>query len=89
MTANDPASVELLKSVVLECGRADLVNAGRLMVSDDMALLLERAPGVYFLAGARRSGAPHHHPEFEIDEGAIGLICELLTRCALKFLGSD
>ena len=89
VTANDPASVELLKSVILGCGRANLVNAGRLMVSDDMALLLEQAPGVYFLAGARRSGAPHHHPEFEIDEGAIGLICEILTRCALKFLGSD
>jgi metal-dependent amidase/aminoacylase/carboxypeptidase family protein len=52
-----------------------------------VARLLEGAPGAYFLAGARvGAGAPHHHPDFDIDERVIGLICELLVRSALKYL---
>ncbi|HEX6348631.1 MAG TPA: hypothetical protein VF160_04495 [Candidatus Dormibacteraeota bacterium] len=63
---------------------AELLDPGRLTVSDDVASLLEEAPGVYFLARARAHGAPH--PESDIDERVIGLITGLLTRYALRYL---
>lgn len=83
---NDGEAVQRLSSVTAESGRATLVDPGRLTVSDDVARLLRRAPGVYFLAGARANGAPHHHPEFDIDERVIGLISELLARYAFRYL---
>ena len=87
VTSNDPTELGLLTRVVAESGRASLVDPGRMMVSDDVARLLERVPGVYFLAGARPAApAPHHHPRFDIDERVIGLICELLVRSALQQL---
>jgi amidohydrolase len=86
VTVNQPEAVEVLREALADCGRAELVDPGPMMVSDDVARLLERAPGAYFLVGARGSGAPHHHPEFEIDERVLGLICELLVRSALTYL---
>ncbi|HEY8869971.1 MAG TPA: hypothetical protein VIM30_11365 [Candidatus Limnocylindrales bacterium] len=32
---------------------------------------------------------PHHHPAFEIDERAIGLMSEILARAAIKVLHHD
>jgi len=86
VTVNQPEAVEVLREALADCGRAELVDPGPMMGSDDVARLLERAPGAYFLVGARGSGAPHHHPEFEIDERVLGLICELLVRSALTYL---
>lgn len=86
VTDNDGEALQRLSSIVADGGRAQLVDPGRLTVSDDVARLLRRAPGVYFLAGARAHGAPHHHPEFDIDERVIGLISDLLARYALRYL---
>ena len=59
--------------------------------SDDMAYFLTAAPGCYFVVGAHnkeKGGAyPHHHPRFTIDEGALPVGVEVLTRAALEFLG--
>lgn len=86
VTRNDGAALDLLAAVASDSGRAELTDPGRLTVSDDVARLLEKAPGVYFLAGARTNGAPHHHPEFDMDERVVGLICELLVRYSLRYL---
>jgi amidohydrolase len=58
--------------------------------SDDMACFLEAAPGCYFVVGAQNEekGAkyPHHHPHFNIDEDALPIGVEVLTRAAMDFL---
>src|SRR6266480_1554877 len=58
--------------------------------SDDMACFLEAVPGCYFIVGAKNEekGAnyPHHHPRFNIDEDALPIGVEVLTRAAVDFL---
>ncbi len=58
--------------------------------SDDMACFLEAVPGCYFIIGAKNAekGAnyPHHHPRFNIDEDALPISVEVLTRAAMEYL---
>lgn len=53
----------------------DNVSEGRLvMASDDMSLFLRARPGCYFRAGIQPADgrpAPHHAPEFEMDEDGL------------------
>jgi amidohydrolase len=55
-----------------------------------MACFLNIVPGCYFLVGANNpsKGAsyPHHHPHFNVDEDAMPIGVEVLTRTALDFL---
>ncbi len=64
----------------------DVMTAG----SDDMACFLEAVPGCYFIVGAKNEakGAnfPHHHPRFNIDEDALPVGVEVLTRAAMDYL---
>jgi amidohydrolase len=58
--------------------------------SDDMACFLEAVPGCYFIVGAKNEakGAnyPHHHARFNIDEDALPIGVEVLTRAAMDYL---
>ena len=64
----------------------DVMTAG----SDDMACFLDAVPGCYFIVGAKNEakGAnyPHHHPRFNIDEDALPIGVEILTRAAMDYL---
>jgi len=59
-------------------------------VSDDMALFLDAAPGCYILVGAgnpaRGLSAPHHSSRFNIDEDALPIGVEVMTRAVLEYL---
>lgn len=88
---NDAARTERVRSIAREVLGADrVVEPNPTMGGDDMALWLQRAPGCYFFLGARDEGRgidkPHHHPEFDINEAALPLAVELLSRGALDFL---
>jgi amidohydrolase len=58
--------------------------------SDDIAYFLNAVPGCYFIVGVQNAekGAnyPHHHPRFNVDEDAMPIGVEVLTRAALEFL---
>lgn len=58
--------------------------------SDDMACFLQAVPGCYFIVGAKNEekGAnySHHHPRFNIDEDAMPIGVEVLSRAAMDFL---
>ncbi len=62
----------------------------RTMGSEDMSRFLERAPGCYAFVGcgnaAKATDHPHHSPHFDIDEAALPIAAELLSRTALAFL---
>lgn len=90
---NDPEITELVRRAAEAAVGAEHIPSGdqRQSVSDDMALFLAAAPGCYFLVGAgnetRGITAPHHSNRFDIDEDALLVGVETLTRAALDYLG--
>jgi amidohydrolase len=92
---NDPAMTEVVRKAAIEAvGEKDVDDSEDVMTtgSDDMAYFLNTVPGCYFIVGAHNEekGAkyPHHHPRFNIDEDALAVGVEVLTRAALEYLKS-
>ena len=59
-----------------------------LMVSEDMAEILNRVPGCYVLLGAEPEGGargPHHNPRFDINEDALPLAAAIMANIATTF----
>jgi amidohydrolase len=88
---NDPDSAETVRRAAVEAvGEANVEFARPLTVGDDMACFLERVPGCYFLVGAGDPAIavrpPHHHAEFDIDEGALPVGLSTATRALLAWL---
>ena len=90
---NDPAMTELVQQAAVATVGTGAVDSGEEVMtagSDDMAYFLQAAPGCYFIVGAQNSekGAqyPHHHPRFNIDEDALPVAVEVLSRTALDYL---
>jgi amidohydrolase len=90
---NDAGMTELVRNAAVAAVGEQRVDTGEEVVtsgSDDMAEFLEAAPGCYFIVGASNpeKGAkfPHHHPRFNIDEDAMPIAVEVLSRAALDFL---
>ena len=54
------------------------------LVGEDMALYLERVPGVFFFLGGGE-GYPHHHSRFDLDEEVLWRGSALFARFALDF----
>lgn len=84
--------------LVAECA-AEVVGAEnvirdesvRTMGGEDMAYFLERVPGCYFFLGTRNEARglihPHHSPRFDIDESALGMGVQIMTRVVRRYLG--
>lgn len=90
---NDAGMTELVRNAAITTvGEKDVDTSEEVMTagSDDMACFLEAVPGCYFIVGANNpeKGAkyPHHHPRFNIDEDALPVAVEVLSRAALDFL---
>ena len=62
----------------------------RTMVSEDMALMMEKVPGCYFLVGAanpaRGLNYGHHHPRFDFDEAALVNAAALMASATVELL---
>lgn len=67
-------------------------NQYQSMVSEDMALMLARVPGCYFIVGAANDelglNYPHHHPKFDIDENALPIAAGIMAAGAARLLGA-
>ena len=86
-TVNDPAVTEVLRQVVRDTvGEHVLVDATPTMGGEDFSAYLTRAPGAFVLIGAGNTQkgvtAPHHHPNFMIDEDALHLGVQVLVGAA-------
>jgi amidohydrolase len=85
---NDAAAVTSVRrhaaSVV---GDANVIEPDPMAAAEDFAYFLKRVPGAFIFVGAgnveRGITAPHHSPRFDIDESALPIGAELLTRIAL------
>ena len=83
---NDPVIAALVRDAA---GADRLVDFEPLMAGEDFSAYLRAAPGCFFFVGAGHDGAfPHHHPRFTIDERALPVAIETLTRAALRFLNA-
>jgi amidohydrolase len=78
------------RAAVATVGEENVDPGMRMTVGDDVALFLDRAPGCYFLVGAgdvgRHAVAPHHHPEFDIDERCLAVGVGTMSRAVLAEL---
>jgi amidohydrolase len=90
---NDAKVTEIVhNAAVASVGEKEVDDSEEVMTtgSDDMACFLQAVPGCYFIVGAKNEekGAnyPHHHPRFNIDEDALPIGVEVLSRAAMDFL---
>ena len=88
---NDPAITDLMSGVAEEIVGKEHVKYGvRTMGGEDMSRFLERVPGCFAFVGSGRAdgtSASHHSPHFDIEESALTIGAELLSRTAVRYLG--
>jgi amidohydrolase len=90
-TDNDPAMTAIVRECAAEVvGAEHVVDGDLLMVSEDMSEFLTRVPGCYFLVGSmneeRGLNWGHHSSRFDIDEDALAIGIETMTRTVLTYL---
>ncbi len=89
---NEPSMTDLMKGVAEEVvGREHVQGGIRTMGGEDMSYFLQRVPGCFaFVGSARADGtsSSHHSPTFDIEEAALMIGAELLTRTAVRYLGA-
>ncbi len=88
---NDERMTAVMRAAAEDVVGPENVRSGvRTMGGEDFAFYLEAVPGCFaFVGSAPRDGrpaGPHHSPTFDIDEEALVIGVELLTRTALRYL---
>ena len=85
---NDPEAVSRVRRyAAVVVGAANVVEPAPMAAAEDFAYFLRRVPGAFAFIGAGNAArgitAPHHAPNFDIDESALPIGTELLIRIAL------
>lgn len=88
---NDGQVADVVREAAAAAVGADMVlDPGQATVGDDVSYFLRESPGCYYLVGianpAEGAGAPHHSPEFDIDESALAVSAETMARAAVRLL---
>jgi amidohydrolase len=90
---NNEQMCELVADCAVEVvGRENCIRdeTVRTMGGEDMSYFLERVPGCYFFLGTRNESRgfihPHHSPRFDIDESALAIGVEIMTRVVRRYL---
>ncbi len=88
-TVNDATAVATVRRVAREIVVGENIREpAPLMAAEDFAYFLRKRPGAFILIGAGNAArgitAPHHSPEFDIDESVLPHGAELLARLALE-----
>ncbi len=95
---NDPRAYETMYQAALQTvGNADRIIRRSVPLGfggDDFAAFAERVPGCFIHVGTARDETPDtalplHSDRIVIDDGAIDIGCEILTRCALAHLREE
>jgi amidohydrolase len=89
---NDPQAAQaVLRATQKTLPDAQVEADCRTMISEDMAFLMERVPGCYFLVGSSNPekglNYGHHHPRFDFDEAALPRASALMAATLLEYLG--
>jgi amidohydrolase len=85
-------------AMVAECaaevvGDENVVADERTMGGEDMSYFLERVPGCFFFLGTRNEARglthPHHSPRFDLDESAMEIGVEIMSRVVRRYLNQS
>lgn len=90
-TVNDPEATALMEEVAQTVvGEEQIAQIEPMMVGEDMAEFLNRAPGCFVLVGAAspETGpfSPHHSPTFDFDERMLPTGVALMANAAVRWL---
>lgn len=85
---NDADAVaRVRRHAALVAGDRNVVEPAPMAAAEDFAYFLRERPGAFVFVGAGNAArgitAPHHAPQFDIDEAALPIGTELLVRIAL------
>lgn len=85
---NDAAMTGIASAGIAEAlGPAVVTQAEPMLGAEDFSLLAREAPGAFFWIGAALDPPrEHHHPRFDIQEGALSLGASALAASALEAL---
>lgn len=91
VTVNELGMCDLVrKAAATVVGEAHVIEAEQTMGSEDIAYFFQEVPGCYFFLGAANPekgiDKPHHHPQFDIDEDAMGIGVQVIVRSVLDYL---
>ena len=90
-TVNDPDMTDLVRVAARRVvGDSRVMDVEPTMGGEDMAYFLQRVPGCYFFVGTanpdRGLDRPHHHPEFDIDEGGMTVGVQVFWEAVQAYL---
>jgi amidohydrolase len=88
---NDTEMAKHVQTIVSDMLPEDELDVEtRLMVSEDMAFMMQEIPGCYFFVGSSNSDKGfdygHHHPRFDFDERAMPRGAALMAAAAFDLL---
>jgi amidohydrolase len=91
---NDPEVTQRLAKMAKKVIPSLEINTTfRSMVSEDMALMIDKVPGCYFMVGssnlAKGLNFGHHHPRFNFDEAALVNAAALMASAAVELLENE
>jgi len=79
--------IDIAKDIL---GEDKIAPFSPIMGGEDFAYFLQKIPGAFFFLGmGDGQEAPHHHPEFDLDEKALPLGTLLLSEIALEYLNRN
>ena len=89
---NDASVTEVVQNVAAQIPGVTLDTNFSTMGSEDMAFMMEKVPGCYFMVGSANydtgKNAPHHHPRFDIDESVLPKAAGLMASAAAQILNN-
>ncbi|MHA6249743.1 amidohydrolase [Pontibacter sp. CAU 1760] len=93
VTFNDPAlTAKMLPTLQQVAGRENVVLTKAVTGAEDFAFYQEKIPGFFLFVGGMAKGkkpsevAPHHTPDFYIDESGLKLGVKTLTGLTLNYM---
>ncbi|NVK22665.1 MAG: amidohydrolase [Kangiellaceae bacterium] len=93
VTYNNPELTEKMMPTIESVAGKNKVNIiNPITGAEDFSFFAQEVPGVYFFVGGkpldtpREEAAPHHTPDFYIDESGLKLGVEVMTRLAVDYL---
>ena len=93
VTFNDPQlTARMLPTLEHIAGKSNVVLTEAVLGAEDFAFFQERIPGLYLFVGGMEKGkkasevAPHHTPDFVIDDSGLTLGVKTLTGLTLDYM---
>lgn len=94
ITYNDPAlTAQMLPTFEKVAGKSNVKLIKAITGAEDFSFFAKEVPGLFFFLGGKEPGvvdpAPHHTPDFYIDESGLLLGVKTMTQLTLDYLNNN